>query len=238
MKIKFSIFFFFLANVILAQESGRTILNGKINANTVDLEGVYVINLKTEKSTITERDGHFLIAAAPGDTLLFSAIHLKELRVFLEKKDFQADFVVKMESSITSLKEVVVKRYDNINAVALGISPSGMLHRTQAERRLYTAKSTTGDALLNLMSGRTAMLKKEIVVEEKLSFINQIDNMFNEDYFRNTLKIPLEYIKGFQYYIVENERFTTILKSKNKTQIEFAMVSLAGKYNEILSGEK
>lgn len=238
MKIKFSIFFFFLANVILAQESGRTILNGKINANTVDLEGVYVINLKTEKSTITERDGHFLIAAAPGDTLLFSAIHLKELRVFLEKKDFQADFVVKMESSITSLKEVVVKRYDNINAVALGISPSGMLHRTQAERRLYTAKSTTGDALLNLMSGRTAMLKKEIVVEEKLSFINQIDNMFNEDYFRNTLKIPLEYIKGFQYYIVENERFTKILKSKNKTQIEFAMVSLAGKYNEILSGEK
>lgn len=238
MKIKFSIFFFFLANVILAQESGRTILNGKINANTVDLEGVYVINLKTEKSTITESDGHFLIAAAPGDTLLFSAIHLKELRVFLEKKDFQADFVVKMESSITSLKEVVVKRYDNINAVALGISPSGMLHRTQAERRLYTAKSTTGDALLNLMSGRTAMLKKEIVVEEKLSFINQIDNMFNEDYFRNTLKIPLEYIKGFQYYIVENERFTKILKSKNKTQIEFAMVSLAGKYNEILSGEK
>ncbi len=79
---------------------------------------------------------------APGDTLLFSAIHLKEVRFVLEKKDFQADFVVKMESSITSLKEVVVKRYDNINAVDLGISPKGILHRTQAERRLYTAKST------------------------------------------------------------------------------------------------
>lgn len=239
MKIKFSIFFFVLANVILAQESGRTILNGKIDANTVDLEGVYVINLKTEKSTITEKEGFFSIAAIPGDTLLFSAIQLKEVRIVMKQEDFKNEpFLVKMESSITQLREVVVKRYDNINAVDLGISPSGMLHRTQAERRLYTAKSTPVFALINSISGRTAMLKKELVVEEKLSFINQIDNMFDEDYFRNTLKIPLEYIKGFQYYIVENERFTTILKSKNKTQIEFVMVALAEKYNMIISGEK
>ena len=239
MKIKLCFFFFVLANVILAQESGRTVLNGKINANTIDLEGVYVINLKTEKSAMTEKEGFFSIAAIPGDTLLFSAIQLKEVRIVLKQEDFKNEpFLVKMESNITQLREVIVKRYDNINAVSMGISSSGMLHRTQAERKLYTAKSTAGDALINLMSGRTAMLKKEIVVEEKLSFMNQIDNMFNEDYFRNTLKIPLEYIKGFQYYIVENERFTTILKSKNKTQIEFAMVSLAEKYNEILSGEK
>lgn len=239
MKIKLCFFFFVLANVILAQESGRTVLNGKINANTIDLEGVYVINLKTEKSAMTGKDGFFSIAAIPGDTLLFSAIQLKEVRIVLKQEDFQNEpFLVKMESNITQLREVIVKRYDNINAVSMGISSSGMLHRTQAERKLYTAKSTVGDALVNLMSGRTAMLKKEIVVEEKLSFMNQIDNMFNEDYFRNTLKIPLEYIKGFQYYIVENERFTTILKSKNKTKIEFAMVSLAERYNEILSGEK
>jgi hypothetical protein len=238
MRIKLCIFFILSANAILSQESVRIALNGKINANTLDLEGVYVINLKTEKSTITEKSGYFSIAAIEGDTILFSAIHLKEIRVVLGKEDFQKEFLVKMESRITSLKEVVIKRYDNINAVSLGISPSGMLHRTQAERKLYTAKSTTGDALLNLMSGRTAMLKKEIVVESKLSFIKQIDNMFNEDYFRSILKIPLEYIKVFEYYIVENERFTTILKTKNKTQIEFAMVSLADKYNLIISDEK
>lgn len=238
MKIKLCLFFILAANIVLAQESGRTALSGKINANTIDLEGIYVINLKTEKSTITEKDGYFSIAAIPGDTLLFSAIHLKEIRVVLGKKDFQTEFLVKMESRITSLKEVVVKRYDNINAVDMGISPSGMKHRTPEERKLYTATSTAGDALLNFMSGRTAMLKKEIVVEGKLSFIDQIDNMFNEDYFRKTLKIPSEYVKGFKYYIVDNERFTSILKSKNKTQIEFGMVSLAEKYNLIISDEK
>jgi hypothetical protein len=252
MRIKLCIFFILSANAILSQESVRTKLNGKINANTLDLEGVYVINLKTEKSTITEKDGYFSIAAIEGDTLLFSAIHLKEIRVVLGKDDFQTEFLVKMESRITSLKEVVVKRYDNINAVSLGISPSGMLHRTQAERKLYTATSLSPtanangmaggsislDPILNFMSGRTKMLKKELEVENKEMFMKQIDKMFNEDYFRNILKIPLEYIKGFEYYIVENERFTTILKTKNKTQIEFAMVYLADKYNLIISDDK
>jgi hypothetical protein len=253
MKIKLCLFFILItAHAILAQELGRTVLNGKINANTIDLEGVYVINLKTEKSSITEKDGYFSIAAAPGDTLLFSAIQLKEMRIVLEQKDFQEGlFLVKMESSITQLREIIVKRYDNINAVALGISPGGIKHLTQAERHLKTATalnptasagSMAGgsiglDPLLNLLSGRTAMLKKELEAESKWSFISQIDNMFNEDYFRKTLKIPSEYIKGFEYYIVENERFTTVLKSKNKTNIEFALVTLAENYIKIIASE-
>ncbi len=237
MRIKLCLFFILSANTILAQESVRIVLNGKVNTNTLDLEGVYVINLKTEKSTITEKDGYFSIAAIPGDTLLFSAIHLKEIRVVLGKEDFQKEFFVKMESSITSLKEVVVKRYDNINAVSLGISPKGIVKRTQAERRLYTAKSTPVIALINSISGRTAMLKKELVVEGKLSFIDQINSLFEKDYFRKTLNIPEEYVKGFKYYIVENERFTTILKSKNKTNIEFALVTLAENYIKIIASE-
>jgi len=253
MKLGICMFFVLIVNTVLAQESPRKILNGKINANTMDLEGIYVINLKTEKSTITEKEGYFSISTMPGDTLLFSAIQLKEKRIALESKDFKEELLqVKMETNITTLKEVVVKRYDNINAVSLGISPSGIKHLTQAERHLKTASdldptanagSMTGgsiglDPLLNLISGRTAMLKKELVVEGKLSFINQMENMFNEDYFKKTLKIPAEYIKGFLYYIVDNDRFTNILKSKNKTQIEFAMVSLAEKYNQILLNEK
>lgn len=228
-----------VASVVLAQESGRSVLSGKISANTIDLDGVYVINLKTEKSTITENEGRFSIAAIPGDTLLFSSIQLKGIRILLEQKDFQEElFLVKMESSIMQLREVIVKRYDNINAVDLGISPRGMIYRTPAERRLYTAKSTPVIALINSISGRTAMLKKEMVVEGKLSCLEIVENMFNEDYFRETLKIPAEYIKGFQYYIVDNERFITVLKSKNKIQIEFAMVALAEKYNQIILNEK
>lgn len=241
-----------VANTILAQESTMSRLNGKISANTIDLEGVYVINLKTEKSTITEKDGYFSIAANPGDTLIFSAIHLKGIRIGLKQNDFEKElFLVKMGTMINHLNEVVVRRYDNINAFSLGIVSKGKKSYTPAERKLYAATSLSptansngmaggsisADPLLNWMSGRTKMLKKELEVENKESCLVQLENMFDKNHFVNVLKIPLEYVKGFEYFIVENERFTTILKSKNKTMTQFLMGELALKYNEIIACE-
>jgi hypothetical protein len=81
------------------------------------------------------------------------------------------------------------------------------------------------------------MLKKELEVENKELYMQQLENMFNKNIFVNVLKIPLEYVKGFEYYVVDNERFTTVLKSKNKTNIEFAMITLAEKYIEIIACE-
>jgi hypothetical protein len=170
----------------------------------------------------------------------------------LKQEDFQKElFFVKMDPMITYLKEVVVRRYDNINAFSLGIISRGKKSYTPAERKLYTATSLSPtasvsgmaggsislDPLLNFMSGRTKMLKKELEVENKELFMKQIDKMFDENYFAKNLKIPLEYVKGFKFYVVENERFTTVLKTKNKTNIEFAMVTLAEKYNEIIACE-
>jgi hypothetical protein len=119
----------------------------------------------------------------------------------------------------------------------LGISPKGIIQRTRAEKRLDAANTMPIAALINLMSGRTEQLKKEIEVEKKELLLAKMGNLYSDKYYIKTLKIPSEYIKGFQYYIVENERFTTVLKSKNKTQIEFEMVSLAEKYNEIIAAE-
>ncbi|MBF2710014.1 hypothetical protein [Flavobacterium soyangense] len=252
MKIRICVLFILIASSILAQESSKTRLKGKINANTIDLEGVYVINLKTEKSTITDKDGFFSITAISGDTLLFSAVNLKRIQVCLEQNDFQKDlFLVKMESMITYLNEIVVRRYDNINAFSLGIVSKGKKSYTPAERKLYAANSLNAtasndgmsggsisvDPLLNWMSGRTKMLKNELEVENKELCMQQLENMFDKNMFVNGLKIPLEYVKGFEYYIVENDRFTALLKSKNKTNIEFAMITLAEKYIEIIACE-
>ncbi|WP_291099032.1 MULTISPECIES: hypothetical protein [unclassified Flavobacterium] len=237
------IFFILIITNVLAQETVRTKLNGKIIADMRNLEGIYVVNLKTEKSEITGEGGYFSIEAIPGDTLVFSSVQLKGIRIGLEQKHFQKElFFVKMEPMINQLPEVLVRRYDNINAVSLGIVPKGIKHYTPAERKYATA--TSGklnpmglDPLLNLISGRTAMLKKEIEVEKKEFYIQQLENMFDKDHFVGNLKIPAAYIKGFEYYIVENTRFTAILDSKNKTMTDFLMGELAIKYNEIIACE-
>jgi hypothetical protein len=65
-----------------------------------------------------------------------------------------------------------------------------------------------------------------------------LEKMFNTDHFVQKLSIPLDYVKGFEYFAVENESFTKILSTKNKTTTEFLLAELAVKYKEIIASEK
>ena len=239
-KIKLLIIFLFLVTI----SSGQTLigskkLNGKVIANYNDLEGIYIVNLKTEKAVLTERGGYFSITANVGDTLMFSAVQFKGLKVALKENDFLKElFFVKLEPLVRVLNEVKINEYKNINEFSLGIVSSKMKIATPAERKLYTATSGGGiipvDPILNWMSGRTAMLKKELEVEKKETLMDKIDGWYEEKYFTETLKIPEDYVKGFKYFIVQEAKFVEAMKSKNKTMATFIMNELAVNYLQLL----
>lgn len=246
------VFFVLFASAALAQTTIPRKLRGKLRTDFARPEGFYVINLKTEQAKITDEGGYFSIAAVVGDTLLFSASQFKGVRVVITAKDFeQESFSIQMQPIMNQLNEVVIKRYDNINAVSLGIIPPNQRSYTAAERKLKTATglnptatagsmaggSISADPLLNFLSGRTAMLKKELKVERKEIYLKQLDNMFDKNHFVNKLKIPLDYVKGFEYYAVDNDKFTKILNQKNITTTEFLLGELATKYKEIIARE-
>ena len=90
------------------------------------------------------------------------------------------------------------------------------------------------DGLINAISGRTAMLKKELEVERKELTIKKIEDNFEEKYFIETLKIPSDYVKAFLYYISDNEELRTALAAKDKVQIDFVFAKLASEYNTLL----
>jgi hypothetical protein len=60
------------------------------------------------------------------------------------------------------------------------------------------------------------MLKKELEVEKKESYLRQLENWFTQTILLINWK-PAEYVKGFQYYSIENEPLVAVLKTKNKT---------------------
>jgi hypothetical protein len=229
---------FLFCQMTFCQTGGEKLIHGKIIAESGNVEGVTIINLVNEKSTASDNNGNFYILAKADDLLVFSSVNLEYFRKIIEENDLKSEvIIIKMILKTTELKEVIVNKHPEINAVSLGISPKGVKHYTPAERKLFTANSTPVDALLNLMSGRTAMLKKELEVEKKEYLLMKIGALFDDDYYIKTLKIPANYIKGFQYYCIENTNFVMALKSKNKTMTKFLIVPLAEKYIEIISDE-
>ena len=221
-------------------------INGKVTADYNDLESIYIVNLKTEKSTLTERGGYFSINASVGDTIMFTAVQFKSLKITLKEEDFNKELLfVKMETFIRVLDEVKINEYKDINAVSLGIISSKTKHYTPAERKLKTASDSDAqigtntsiglDPILNWMSGRTTMLKKEVEVEKKELMLTKIQNLYEAEYFVETLKIPEDFVKGFQYYIVEDGKFVEKLKAKNKKMATFIMNELAVTYKELIA---
>lgn len=246
-KIKILLFLFFLTQLSLAQQlTVSKKIYGKITADSNDLENIYIINLQSDKSALSERGGYFSIDGAIGDTLVFTAVQFKSVKITLKASDFNNEILfVKMETLIRILDEVKINEYKNINAVSLGIISSRTKHYTPAERKLkaasnYDAQIGTNtsvglDPVLNWISGRTTMLKKEVEVEKKELMLTKIENLYDEKYFIETLKIPENFVKGFQYYIVEDAKFAEALKAKNKTMATFLMNELAVTYKELIA---
>lgn len=233
---------------LFAQQGDRTVLKGKIVADSNELQGINIINLKADLSTATLNGGYFTIPVKVGDTLMFSAVQFKALKKVVRAADLDgALYFVKMEIMERQLDEVKINEYKNINAVSLGILSKPAKKYTPAERRLATAGELhwyspllipvggmSVDGMINSISGRTAMLKKELVVERKEFMLRKITDQFEEAYFIETLKIPREYVKGFQYYLTENPEFTSAMNDKNKTMATFIMNRLATEYIDLL----
>lgn len=248
MKLLYCLFLFVSA-ITVAQQTSKTFVSGKVSSSMSDLEGVYVIDVKTEQMVQTDKDGGFTIPAVKGDTLVFSMFQYNRLKVVVTEANIAGQkVIVTMNPLMNYLDEVIIGKYSHINAVSLGIISSNQRSYTPAERKL---KAATGfdpkggnlggsvglDPLLNLISGRTAMLKKELEVENKEKFIQQLEYMFEESHFVSKLKIPLLYVKGFIYYAVENPKFTKVLETKNRVSIEFLLADLAEMYKESIDLE-
>ena len=225
----------------------RKIIKGKVSSYANNLEGIYIVNMKTEKNAVTAANGYFAIPAAAGDTLMFSSTQFKGRRIAVENDD-QDLLLVKLEPVMNELQEVKIFQYKDINAVAMGIIPKGQKSYTPAERKLKMATGydaqiglntqITLDPVFNLLSGKAAELRKNVLVEKKEFLLAKIENWFEAAYFTQRLKIPEVHVKGFQYYIVENPRFVASVNEKNKTMATFIMGELAVQYLQILDAEK
>ena len=221
---------FFGTFSLWSQDRNEKLLQGIIAADDALLSGIDVVNLGNEKVTVTNSKGEFSILAKADDILVFSSKSLEMRRVLIDEDDLKSGTInVNMYPKINELNEVIVKK-SPIEGVS--IIP-GQKQYTPAERKLHTATSGILDAPISWMSGRTAMLKKEVAVERKERLLDKIGILYEDKYYIETLKIPEIYIDDFQRYIIEDKEFTAALKVKNRTMMLFLISKLAVNYNAI-----
>lgn len=214
-----------------------TKVKGIITSEGIVVEGVQIINLSTEKETLSNNNGIFFIEAKEDDLLVFTSTEYDYWRHTISKTDIEKGVIsIKLTKKPEALNEVVVNYYSKINAKDLGIINYTPRVYTPAERRLFTATSGGGilplDPIINWITGRTKMLKKEIKIEEKERLLAYLDANFENEYYTGLLKINKDKIGAFKYYVVEEPRLSLAI-SKGYINVNFLLAELSVTFNQL-----
>lgn len=200
---------------MFAQE--RTLVQGKVVAQSKRLEDIYVANLSTKEAVLTHPGGYFEISAQSKDTLMFSGSLFIGYNYVLDDIDMQRSvLLVPLETSElhSMMDEIVIT---NISSESLGLIAPGTRRYTPAERRLYTATSGGGiipvSAIVNWISGRTRMLKKAVEYEEHEIRKDKLLRNFSEETIIEDYNIPTQYVEGFAFYASYDPEMIFLLDS-------------------------
>jgi len=245
MKLLYTFFVLLCSVSGFAQDGELFFLKGKVVTTVKELREVNVYNLRSESATATDETGNYSLFVKVGDTLQFQSLQTETKKIAVTEADVKKSLLVtQLLPKIIELAEVEIQDHSNINAVSLRILDKPAKKYTPAERRLRTATGLDAtasaglmaggsiglDPLLNAISGRTEMLKKELEVERQERLMTKVENQFKPEFFTGRLKIPSEYVKGFLYYIADDTKLDEYMKKKNKGLAKFRLSELASQY--------
>ncbi|MEO6348170.1 MAG: carboxypeptidase-like regulatory domain-containing protein [Aquaticitalea sp.] len=244
---KISFYFFIFALLFSGISTAQSVeINGKVMANDDEVEGIHVINKTESQYTITNSNGEFRIPVKLNDSIIFVAIKYNYKAVLVNSDNIKSKTLnVNLTELINQLDEVVIGKIltgnllsdiensdakRDINFYDLGIPGYTGKPFTQSERRLNEAITGGGilplNPILNYLSGRTKMLKNQIMLERLETCLDRIKSNLSETFFEyNRLEESLR--TEFFFFCSEDEQFDTICRIKNDiTTLEFLKVKL------------
>ncbi|HZW78082.1 MAG TPA: carboxypeptidase-like regulatory domain-containing protein [Flavobacteriaceae bacterium] len=200
-------FFVFFFSTITAQEDFKisgTVMN---DANDNPLENVNVVNLNKVIGAVTNEKGEFTIKAAVNDTLYFSYLGFKSLRVRVTNDWLSfGDVKIKMTELGIALEEVVVKPvqltgyveidaklipvYDNYRYRIAGLNSGyeGGGSQPGAVGRVMDAVFNPADFLYNMFGKRPRNMRKLRQMKQD----DEIRNLLQSKFDRETLMAVLQ----------------------------------------------
>ncbi|MGO4920792.1 hypothetical protein [Maribacter spongiicola] len=233
------LFLFFFSVFSFAQTGEYTKLEGRVYSDDGDVAATHVLNLTSNRASITDENGYFSIPVRLLDTLEFSAIQYKKKIIVVTMAIYESKLIsVGLEEALTELDEVTVTPYNLsgnllrdlptldldpvVTASTLGLPNAYVKIPTKAERELQAATANpimSMDALLNGISGRTKMLKNRVERNKLYSRTERVRDFYADSVYVKQLSIPLDKIDDFLYYCEVDPRFQEVVDTHSELDI-------------------
>ncbi|MGV0751519.1 hypothetical protein [Empedobacter brevis] len=252
MKSLFTILILLFSSFIFAQEKW---VQGNIIIDDSDdtAEGVYVTNLRTNHTTISNFTGTFLIQAKVNDTLKIQSDWYENRLIILRPNLFNKQTIVAhlavqtiqlntafIGQKLTGILEKDVKNGKKTDVItklykSLGVNPDikPIKDTSSLKAGLFSGDITLTrldvGRLYDVFSGKAKQRKALLDYEDKYDKITKIKNYFGEDYFTKDLNIPKFKIRDFIENALTNTGSTIELNDVNY----FKLLQLFNSYSKI-----
>lgn len=252
-NIKRYLYVFGFLNVLFL--NAQTVdIYGQLVANE-DLEGIHIINKTSQRFTISETDGSFIIPAKLNDTIQISGIKYLTEEIVIGKTVIDTkNLTVFLTVKINTLDEVIVGKIltgdlkmdignsdakRDLDFYDVGIPGYTGKRMTQNEQRLYEADhgkfvnfyglygTVNFHKLLNAISGRTKRLKNIVRLESQDVCMNRIIADYSESLL-GEIQITDELKAEFFYFASEDSEFLGLCGLNNSMKMfEFLQKKLS-----------
>ncbi len=228
---------------LAAMGQERKLLQGKITSGEYIVSGAFVINKATGAEVKTDNTGRFSITVRTGDQLVVYSDKIEVREFAVTRFAFkEVPFIMEVKPRAQELNEVVINK--DITPESLGLVKKNQTQYSVAERRVRAAGGEFGfgngfkislDYIINVISGRLKMLKKALETEKKEFAMEKVNGIYLDEQIEAELKVPKEYVRGFLFYVVEDEVFVAALQAKNKELARLNLIRLSEIYRERLA---
>ncbi len=251
-KIFLLLLFGFIATITWSQE--ETIINGKVlsASNNTSLQNVHIVNLNTVKGALTGSEGEFSIRASVNDTLYFSYLGFKSIRVRVTNDWIKfGEIRIKMTELSIALEEVVVRPiqltgyveidakiipiYDNYRyrIAGLGSGYEGGNTQPGAISKVLNSIFNPADFLYNVFGKRPHQMKKL----RKMKDDDEIRALLQSKFDRETLMAVLQLERVDIDEILNNCSYSKdFIRSANDLQILDAISECYEEYRILSRG--
>ena len=237
----FSFILIFITTIGYAQETERVEVNGRINVETEDKEGITVYNQSSNKGVTTDENGAFKIDVAENDVLAFGALQFKDFTIIIDKRIIKSRQVsVRLVEEVNKLDEVIVLPYDlsgNINVDVEAVRTYNVemaeIYKGQEDFDDYKFsadnKTKIDDPLLDENRFRNGLnianlfrlfLKKKGAPKTGVELLGEkqslIAKRYSANFLKDNFKIPTDLTEAFIEYIENKGYEKSLLLRKNE----------------------
>lgn len=242
------IFFLLFSSAVMSAQDvvSGTVMNA---ANDKPIENVHIVNLNQVKGSISDEDGKFELQATVNDTLYFSYLGFRSIRVRVTNDWLKYGNVkVKMTELGFALEEVEVNSvnltgyleidaknipiYDNLRYSISGLNTGyeGGDTSPSAATKVLKSLSNPADLVYNIFGNRPKQMRKLRQMKEDEDITNLLRNKFD----RETLMAMLQVNKQEINEILNNCNYSKdFMNTANDLQILNAISSCYEEYKAL-----